>query len=58
LVTDVPILILGNKIDKHGAASDEELKNFFGLNLLVTGKVSQSVSRQRFAPNSVRITTL
>ncbi|KAL8561178.1 hypothetical protein ACOMHN_029249 [Nucella lapillus] len=30
-VADVPILVLGNKIDKAGAASEEELRHWFGL---------------------------
>ena len=34
----VPVLILGNKIDRPGAASEEEVKDSFGLNGLVTGK--------------------
>ena len=28
---NVPIVVLGNKIDKKGAASEEELREYFGL---------------------------
>ena len=34
-----PVLILGNKIDKPGAASEDELRNFFNLFGQTTGKV-------------------
>ncbi|KAH7940656.1 hypothetical protein HPB49_002943 [Dermacentor silvarum] len=33
-----PVLVLGNKIDKPGAASELELLSFFGLQAQVTGK--------------------
>jgi len=36
-VANAPILILGNKIDKAGAASEEEIRHWFGLNNLTTG---------------------
>lgn len=34
-----PVLVLGNKIDKPSAASEEELRNFFNLYGQTTGKV-------------------
>lgn len=40
-LSNCPVLILGNKIDKPGAASEDELRNFFGLYQLTTGKVNK-----------------
>jgi GTP-binding protein SAR1 len=34
-----PVLVLGNKIDKPGAVSEDELRNFFNLFRHMTGKV-------------------
>lgn len=34
-----PVLVLGNKIDKPGAASEDELRTFFNLYGQTTGKV-------------------
>ena len=39
-VSNCPILILGNKIDKIGAAGELEIRQVFNLNTLTTGKVS------------------
>lgn len=38
-LSNCPVLILGNKIDKPGAGSEDEIRNFFGLYQLTTGKV-------------------
>jgi GTP-binding protein SAR1 len=35
---NAPILILGNKIDKQGAAGEVEIRNYFNLNGKTTGK--------------------
>jgi len=39
-VANAPILVLGNKIDKPGAASEDEIRHWFGLHNLTTGKVT------------------
>jgi len=38
-IATIPILVLANKIDRPNAASEEEVKQFFGLQKLTTGKV-------------------
>lgn len=40
-IGNVPILILGNKIDKPEAISEERLREMFGLYGQTTGKVTQ-----------------
>ncbi|GBP50424.1 GTP-binding protein SAR1b [Eumeta japonica] len=37
-LSNCPVLILGNKIDKAGAASEDELRHFFNLYQQTTGK--------------------
>lgn len=37
-LSNCPVLILGNKIDKPGAASEEEIRGYFGLHGQTTGK--------------------
>jgi len=39
-IAAAPILILGNKIDLPGAASEDEIRHLFGLHSLTTGKVT------------------
>lgn len=41
-VATCPVLILGNKIDIPGAASEDELRAVFGLHGQTTGKVSEA----------------
>ncbi|KAI2796166.1 hypothetical protein RDWZM_007438 [Blomia tropicalis] len=37
-LSNCPVLILGNKIDKMGACSEEEIRHYFNLNGQTTGK--------------------
>lgn len=39
-LSNCPVLILGNKIDLAGAASEDELRNYYSLYGQTTGKVS------------------
>lgn len=38
-ISNVPVLILGNKIDRPEAISEDSLRGMFGLNGQTTGKV-------------------
>lgn len=42
MIADVPIMILGNKIDKIGAVGEQDLKNELGVVGLTTGKAHLS----------------
>ena len=39
-ISNAPVLVLGNKIDVPGAASEDEIRVYFGLHGQTTGKVS------------------
>lgn len=43
-LANCPVLILGNKIDRSGAASEHEIRQYFGLNGQTTGKTRISRS--------------
>lgn len=50
-ISNVPILILGNKIDRPEAISEEKLREIFGLYGQTTGKVGRGRgARRRAAP--------
>jgi len=38
-LSDIPLLILGNKTDKRGSAGEDEIRQFFNLHAITTGKV-------------------
>lgn len=44
-ISNVPILILGNKIDRPEAISEEKLREIFGLYGQTTGKVGRHPNR-------------
>jgi len=49
-ISTCPILILGNKIDRPGACSEEELRSFMGLHGQTTGKGTVSRNDLRGRP--------
>jgi GTP-binding protein SAR1 len=52
-LSTVPVLILGNKIDKPGAASEDELRQYFGLYGHTTGR--GKVSRAELAGRPLEV---
>ena len=42
-ISNVPILIMGNKIDRTDAISEEKLREIFGLYGQTTGKVREKI---------------
>lgn len=57
-VAEVPILVLGNKIDKHGAANESELKDALMLTAHTTGKGNASASNLQTRPLEVFMCTV
>lgn len=51
-------MILGNKIDKVGAASEDELRRIFGLFGQTTGKVSSFSFKRRVSELELKARTL
>ena len=41
-ISDVPLLILANKVDKYPSAGEDEIRHTFSLHTLTTGKVVSS----------------
>lgn len=56
-ISNVPILILGNKIDRPEAISEEKLRENFGLYGQTTGKV-RSKSDYKVRKNSAVLTKI
>jgi len=49
-ISTCPVLILGNKIDRPGATSEEELRHYLGLHGQTTGKANISKADLRGRP--------
>lgn len=45
-VASAPVLVLGNKIDKAGAASEDEIRHWLGLHGQTTGKVRRLTAKK------------
>ena len=43
-IAAAPVLVLGNKIDIPGAASEDEIRHLFSLHGQTTGKVSKQLN--------------
>jgi len=52
-LADVPVLILGNKIDANGAIGEDQVRQYFGLFGLTTGK--GNVSRKDLSARPVEL---
>jgi GTP-binding protein SAR1 len=52
-ISSAPILVLGNKIDIPGAASEDEIRHYFGLHSLTTGK--GTVARNELASRPLEL---
>ena len=53
-IADVPILVLGNKIDVPGAAGEDELRTVLGLHGRTTGKIDPP-SRKELASRPLEL---
>lgn len=52
-VATAPILILGNKIDKQNAFSEDHLKYYLGITQMTTGK--QQISRSELSSRPIEV---
>ncbi len=50
-ISSVPVLVLGNKIDRPEAVSEKSLREVFALDGQTTGKVSGSQSQTHYQSN-------
>lgn len=54
-LSNCPVLILGNKIDLPGAASEDELRNYYALYGQTTGKVNDTSKGKKLNKSKARI---
>jgi len=57
MTSDVPLLILANKTDKCVFAGEDEIRQFFNLRALTTGKVCSVRSHRRKADLAAKSTS-